>query len=82
MLIMSLVIGGKMKVFGVGNGQVTTPVTSQGITFDTKIPKDDREKEVVLATVIGSALIFWLLLQVSCSSYRLFYGSLHHTIFV
>ena len=60
MLIMSLVIGGKMKVFGVGNGQVTTPVTSQGITFDTKIPKDDREKEVVLATVIGSALIFWL----------------------
>ncbi len=56
---------GKLRVFGVAVGSLTTPATSAttGAFADMVIPFDNREEEVVLATAVVTTVVTYLSLQ-------------------
>lgn len=58
--------GGRLRAFGVVNGQLTTPVVSalRSQLTDVTLPKDNRETEVTLALGVVSSSMLWLSLQV------------------
>mmetsp|Transcript_8471 Transcript_8471/g.12622 ORF Transcript_8471/g.12622 Transcript_8471/m.12622 type:complete len:515 (+) Transcript_8471:2-1546(+) len=57
---------GTVKIFGVANGQITSPVVnSDGLSMiNIDVPSDDREVEVLFASVAFATSISWIVMQV------------------
>lgn len=61
-------LGGALKAFGLSITQLTTPMTkyipsSAILQTDLEIPSDNREKEVLYASVVFSLVVSWVSLQ-------------------
>ena len=60
-------VGGTIKSFGLSIGQLTTPmvkyIPASPLLPDIQLPFDNREKEVLYASVVFVSLAFWILFQ-------------------
>jgi hypothetical protein len=58
--------GGAVRVFGVGVGRLSAPVVrEESGSFLEAVPNDEREKEVLLASVVGALILSWGGLEVA-----------------
>ena len=60
-------IGGSLKAFGFSISQLTTPmiknIPASPLLPDISIPNDNREKEVLYASVVFALITSWITLQ-------------------
>ena len=61
-----LVASGRLKVFGLSIGGLTTPaLQTDAASFLEPVPSDDREQEVLYASLAGGMAVLWAVLEVA-----------------